>query len=643
MAALAAAAAILGSVAITTGSANAAAGDLPFPGVTLNLTPATTKTSGSTFDMSFTSTATGAGVSAACPGDNPAGWFWTAFIVPAGTDIGAMTFNGSGSPVPATIPSGQTIAQFRPLATPTGTFLRNQTPGLGGGEITPPAGLWLGNNPLPAGQYQVGIACYDSNNVTTNLTGRFYSTPVTIAAAPVVAGTNPQGFIWGNPFIPAAPGLTSPSVTAAAPTVNFTQAPAIPSVAGYTATLTQTLPTAGAAITINPLAGASSIALPALTLGATYTLNMTSANPQGTSAVSNTLTLTPSVVSSSPVVTAPDAFEGVAPTVAWVAPTSPTTPAPATYTVAISGGPSGFTPPAPFTGVTGLSQALPTTLPIGSYTATVTPVYAAGSGVTGVAGSDPFSITPNSLIYQEITVERPAGALVLTQRCGVYGPLDPFTAVDAFPGFPRSLVLAGAVANTPGTPEAPDTNLGAGYTADPNFVSYPEVGTYPTECGLSMGVARLVTSGTLAGQFYTASGRLNQVTVLDTRDVDAGWTAKGDIDDLFQQGSGGPGRQFDGNYLGWAPQVTDDSDPVGGSTYNQTVTQGAPVLPGTGGTGVGASTTLGLRANPTLASAPLGAGLGIATLDARMNLLIPASVDRGVTGLYSATLSLTVA
>ena len=66
---------------------------------------------------------------------------------------------------------------------------------------------------------------------------------------------------------------------------------------------------------------------------------------------------------------------------------------------------------------------------------------------------------------------------------------------------------------------------------DPEFPNYPlpnddlddghdvHVGNV-TQCGLDMGVAQLVTEfnspGALAGEFFAASGRLNEVTVLDT-------------------------------------------------------------------------------------------------------------------------------
>jgi NAD+ kinase len=44
---------------------------------------------------------------------------------------------------------------------------------------------------------------------------------------------------------------------------------------------------------------------------------------------------------------------------------------------------------------------------------------------------------------------------------------------------------------------------------------------------VALGTAKLVTSGTGAGQFLQASGLLNQVTVVDTRDTDTGWNITG--------------------------------------------------------------------------------------------------------------------
>ncbi len=300
------------------------------------------------------------------------------------------------------------------------------------------------------------------------------------------------------------------------------------------------------------------------------------------------------------------------------------------YDVAVT--PGGST----FTGVTGLSQVIPAGLAIGSYTATVTPNYAPGSGVTGTAGSDGFAITPNTLVIQKITVTRPPGALILTQRCGVYGPLPAFTGVDSFPGFPvrpatgtpwtGTLAALTASADQVGT--SPDINPTLpGVQVDPEFANYPEPSptTYPTECGLSMGSARFVSGGALAGQFYTASGRLNQVTVLDTRDTDTGWIARGDIADTFL---GSTGNTFSGDYLGWVPAVTSTSDPVAGSGgYDQIVTAGPSVAPGSNVTVASQATQVGMTENPILAESQVNQGLGIASMDARMNLLIPASAD----------------
>ncbi len=549
-----------------------------------------------------------AGGGAKCPGDGINGYRWGTYIMPITSDPASTVYDGSGSPIGPAVTSS--------LRNPSGTFIRAQTPGAGDGLIgQPPAGYsWIGLGAapgiLPAGEYNIGIAC--TLNTGTVEVQKFWNTQITVTS------TGASTFNYATGVRPAAPVLTGSTYNAGTTTatVNFTHAASLPATTGYTATITGS----PAIAPISVPAGATSFQIPGVDLGESYDVTLTATNTVGTSAPSNQITVVGAVTAPAPVVTAPDAFEGNAVTVSWTAPASG--PAPASYDVAITpGGPS-------FTAVAGLSQVVPAGLAIGSYTATVTPNYAAGSGVTGTAGSDGFSVTPNTLVLQEITVTRPPGALILTQRCGVYGPLDAFTAVDAFPGFPRNLALETASADQVGT--SPDIDLVTpGVQVDPEFGNYPEPQppTYPTECGLSMGSARFVTSGALAGQFYTASGRLNQVTVLDTRDTDTGWIARGDVEDNF---TGTTGNTFSGDYLGWTPQVTDTSDPVGGSTYDQVVTPGPQVLPGT---------PSGLTNNPILGESPVNAGLGIATMDARMKLLIPASANAAD---YSATLSLTV-
>ena len=301
VAALAAAAAVLGSVAMTD-TVKAAVGDSAFPGVTLAMTPAN-GSSGTVFGLGFTSTATGQPVSAACPGDNPTGWFWTAFIVPAGTDIGALTFSAPGSPVPPTVlPPGQNASQFRPLARPNGTFLRSEFPGLVDGAITAPAGLWLGNVPLPAGAYQVGIACYDSNSTLAqggiNLTGRFYSTPIAVTSNTAVLVTNPQGYTYAA--VPPAPSITTVPVTETGATVNFTHAVSTPATTGYTATVTPTAPAGAPLAPINVPAADRSFAVTGLTTGTTYSVTLQAMSAAGPSPVSNMVSFTPPAAPQAP-------------------------------------------------------------------------------------------------------------------------------------------------------------------------------------------------------------------------------------------------------------------------------------------------------------------------------------------------------
>ena len=544
-----------------------------------------------------------------CPGDANAGYSVRTFMTPTSNDPSQITFSGAG-------PVGPGFTQ--PLFTSAGSPVVAVNPAPG--TATDPRGriLNLGNlsfsalGTVPDGAYHIGIACVRANESET-----YYSTQITFTSDN-----------WAFGAVPAAPviGAISTDPVSLTATVPFTHAASTPTTTGYTATVTPVNPAGAALPDIAVPAGATSFPVSGLTLGTEYSASLIATNATGDSpaAVANfTVALNESLR-----VTAPDAFEGNAVTITWDAPTSG--PTPVSYDLAITpGGPT-------FTDVAGLSQVVPAGLAIGVYTATVTANYAPGAGATA-SGSDTFKVNPNALLYQEISVTRPPGALILTQRCGVYGPLDEFVAVDAFPGFPRTLAAEGASADQVGTaPVVIDPDTGApvvtdfpilGGTQDPEFGNYPEPSpaTYPTECGLDMGTARFVTSGSLAGQFYTADGRLNQVTVLDTRDTDTGWIARGFVED-FTSG----GDTFDGSYLGWTPQVTDTSDPVGGSTYDQVVTPGDQVLPGT---------APGLTTNSVLGESQALEGLGIATMDARMNLLIPASADAGD---YAATLSLSV-
>jgi hypothetical protein len=293
------------------------------------------------------------------------------------------------------------------------------------------------------------------------------------------------------------------------------------------------------------------------------------------------------------------------------------------------------------TGVTDPSASF-TGLEPGAYVARVTPNFASGVGLTVPAGSASVNVAELPVGRGVITVTRPPGALVLTQRCGVFNELPAFDAVDAFPGFPFDLPGLPATAEQVGTAPIGDPvdDPDLGPIPDPEFPNYPlpEFPTYPTECGVSMGTAEFVTDGALEGQFFAAHGRLNEVTVVDIRDDDAGWTVRADIDDRFTSSLG---DSFSGDYLGWQPILTSDSATVGGEgpggfgpLYDQTVIAGPPILAGTGFLTAAA----GMTDDVLLARASAGRGLGIAVLDARLLLLIPTTRDAGD---YSATLTIT--
>jgi hypothetical protein len=547
-------------------------------------------------------------------------------VVPAGTDIGALIWTAQGVPL---APAGQNQLQFRKLNTSTGAAVPVAQPAAPDNIALLPAGqLSLqGSSSLPAGSYQMGVSCFNSTSIGGRPafeTGRYFATSSFTVEARTGAG--PNNFVWGTPAAPPAPSLSVGSVTSTGGVVNFTQPTALPAVSSYNATVT---PAGGTAV-VNAAAG--TITLSDLTTGTTYSVSLTGTNTVGTGPVSNTVQVTPAnATPPAPVASATSkAGNGV---VSWTAPTSG--PTPIGYSVVITG-----TNPVVAPQTITLGNVLTTgdvPLAVGDYSATVTATYAASEFITPVASAPvTFKSLPNALIEQEITVARPQlNALILTQRCGVNSLLP---AELGTPLFPRDL------ADIPATtgPGAPPTKPGA-TPSDPrvpvtNFGEYPVPSTpeYPTRCGIDLANVQLVTSGALRGQYFTASGALNQVTVADFRDTDAGWTLTGTMGGF----SAGPGKTFSGDYLGWTPATPIVSPPIGG--YTQTVTQGAPVAPGTGVPGFASGP--GLTGGKVLASAPVGTtaagGTGIADLNARVKLLIPTTADSGT---YKGILTFTVA
>ena len=257
------------------------------------------------------------------------------------------------------------------------------------------------------------------------------------------------------------------------------------------------------------------------------------------------------------------------------------------------------------------------------------------------------AFTSAQLIIQDIQVVRPSGALVLTQRCGVFGSAAEYTdavfgTLPLLPATTGADAVAGAVPTGVGT--AP--TQGAGGVADPQFPQYPypvdangvPAATYPTNCAIDLGTGTLITSGPRAGQYFKATGRIAQITVVNTRDADTGWTLNGRMS-AFTSTTDATDT-FSGNLLGWDPEVTWDSD-VDLDGYNMTVAAGGVRQP----QGAASATGLGAAFNSTntslassLAQSPAGTSLGQAVLDARLRLLIPVTADAGI---YRGTLTFT--
>jgi hypothetical protein len=555
---------------------------------------------------------------AACGGDSANdGYRVQSYMVGAGVDPSTLTFDLAG-PIPATVGAG-----FRqPLFDTTGSpYVNAQT----ANATTPPGPGPIINIPdfnlgsvfvpgnIPAGAYNVGIACTLGPAGPTQMK-EFWNTTMTFTAN---AGDGFANVDWSVGAVPAAPVLDSVTNGDGTLTANFTAVPSTPASTGFTVTAT---PTAGAPVTVT--GAASPITVPGLTNGTQYSLTVHATNTVGNSAESNALTGTPNPAR--PAVTGLTATPGAGSlSVNW----SYAGPAVTGYEVTSS-------PEAGTVVVDTVNTSAEITglTPGTVQTVTVTPLYA--TAPAGTPATISAAANSAAVINQQISVTRPVGALVLTQRCGVFGALD----AEATPepgwtaGFPAAAAVGGAIGTAPLTGTGPDAAFGQyPYPVDANEV--PNA-TYPTTCGVELGNGKFVTSGPGSGQFFAASGRLNQVTVVDTRDSNPnGWALNGTMSDFTVDGGG---ASFSGNHFGWTPKMTADSapfdhdlDPVT-PDYDQVVNAGAPVAPRTIG---------GLKAGRTLASAVDGSDLGIAVLDARVKVLIPVTARNGH---YTGTLAFTV-
>jgi hypothetical protein len=558
---------------------------------------------------------------AACPGDGTAGYRWQTFIIPNASDASQLVFVG-GSPT-----IGGSATNIFPLFS-AGNPIVDQNPALTTGAVTV-AGTQFQLSVFPAntftngGIYKMGVACTDGLGVAQT----YWQTKI---AMTVNAGGAITNYAIANP--PVAPVLSAPTFAVAGAfggTVAVTASnPAITSVV-----LTATSSNGGVSgsTTITTLqTGSTTFSIPSLSNGKTYSVTAVANNASGASAASNAI---------SGIVVDPNDRGPVQNVIAtprsggadltWAAPAGGV---PTNYTISVSPALAGF----PVTQA-GTSISITNGAAGVAYTVTIQANFTAPG--TSPAVTSTFVAAANSLVTQTIDVNRPLGGLVLTQRCGVFGALPGEAATNAFPAFTAAAAVGTVDPNAPGLLTGGTAPTIAGGIADPNFNQYPYpvdangiptnpgAVTYPTNCGLTLGTAQLITTGSEAGKYFRASGRLNQVTVVDTRNVDAGWTLQGAMTDFASTTSA---DTFSGNYLGWSPAATFDS----GATlegYNMVTAAGGVVQP---------DFTTGLKAAPkNLGTATAGVGLGIAAFDARIRLLIPVTKDNGV---YTATLSLSV-
>ncbi len=569
---------------------------------------------------------------AACSGDSAGGgWRWQTYMVPATVDPSTLQFNANG-PVPAGV--GATYRQ--PLFDVFGTPLVDQSTAIADTAGGP--GLIL-NVPqtnfevfsagdIPAGAYNVGVACTLGPPSATQL-DRYWNLKMTFSSNP--AGGTAQ-VSWAQGALPDAPTLTTLAPADGSLTATFTQpAGSDPAVSGFTATATPT--GGGAAVTAS--GSSSPIAIGGLTNGTAYAVTVHATNSVGNSAESNSVNGTPSITRLPVQNLVATPGTGTV-DLSWTAPSDAATYPPTGYTVTNL--------PADGTVVVTGTTAAGSGLTAGVvYTFTVTPTYSSGpAGMAATVQATPLSA---QVLLQDVTVTRPTGALVLTQVCGVNGAIPAETVAST--GFPTGTLPA---ITAVGTGTGPTTTAG-GTTEDPRYgegqYPYPQLAdgtpnaTYPTHCGINLGNATFVAKGPGAGQFFAAKGVLNQVTIVDTRDTDTGWTVSGKMSRFVNQTD--TTKSFAGSQLGWNPVWTSDSAPFtdsDGNTYDQVTTLGAPAVPNAPvGTGLGSGVTLGRADGRTGTSPSFTGGLGVAQLDARLKLLIPVTNRSGV---YTGTLTITV-
>ena len=233
-----------------------------------------------------------------------------------------------------------------------------------------------------------------------------------------------------------------------------------------------------------------------------------------------------------------------------------------------------------------------------AYTFAVQAFYGGTCGAPQFLGTSSTSaaLVPTGIeIDQLITVDRPQGALVLTQACdtrfggspypvdGVGVPLSPSTLYPT----PASQTGIGGPTSTDYNPSGIFPAVPGNCTIDLGHASFVASAGVPTQAvpGQS-GTPGYPSVG--EGQFFKADGALSRVAVVDTRDTDAGWTVSGLMKTDFYASAT---KHFSAHQLGWQPGLADKTpnfatpDLPGG--YSNDAARGGDVLPATTAAGHG--------------------------------------------------------
>ena len=351
------------------------------------------------------------------------GWRWQTFFVEAAVDVNDLRFGAQGPSLP-----GNSSAFVQPLFDPFQTPVVNRDTSPITGEIV--------NYPLysfpvasvRAGDYKMGYAC----TTPTGVVDSFYERLVRVTVDASIGGGQ---ITWTTRFSDLSP---APSIGQPSSGEGFALIPFVvgAGVGGVSQSFEATAIALDGGATVSASGTTPPIVIPGLVNGSTYRITVTASNSFGTSAPSAPVFVTPSIGLQPPVRPnftkgAPGSGEA---TITW---TAPTNVPPTGYTVTVSPPPTAPAADTYILGPADTSQVVLGLDPNIVYTFALQPSYEAPR--TGISSLVFGSVDPSSIIQQRITVNRPVGQLILTQRCGVNGNIPIFTGTSTIPGFPTEL------------------------------------------------------------------------------------------------------------------------------------------------------------------------------------------------------------